>query len=46
MYVYELNNVKREASRHYSNKRRNKLKAKIDEFETQSKTKIINDMYK
>jgi len=45
MYVYKLNNVRREASRHYRNKRRNKLKARIDELETQCKTKIINDVY-
>jgi hypothetical protein len=44
MYVYKLNNVRLEANRNYRNKRRNKLKAKIDELETQSKTKINNDV--
>jgi len=45
MYAYKLNNVRHEANRHYRNKRRNKLKTKIYEIETQSETKIINDVY-
>ena len=50
LYVYKLNHVRREVSRHYRNKRRKKLKAKIDEFEAQSKTKLsmmcTNDLEK
>jgi len=45
MHVCKLNSVRREAIRHYRNKRRNKLKGKIDKLETQSKTQIINDVY-
>ena len=39
--VHNLNNVRREASRHFKNKKREYLKAKINELETNSKTKNI-----
>jgi len=38
--VDNLNNVKREASTHFSNKKREYLKAKIEERESNSKPKI------
>ena len=41
-----LNSVKREASRHYRNKKKEYLKAKIDELETNSKTNNISDLYR
>jgi len=37
--VYNLNSVRREASRHIRNKKKEYLKAKIDELETNSKIK-------
>ena len=40
-----LNNVKFVASRHYRNKKKEYLKAKIDELETNSKTKNIRDLF-
>jgi len=39
--VDNLNNVRREASRHFRNKKKEYLKAKIDELETNSKIKKI-----
>jgi hypothetical protein len=42
--VDNLNNVGREASRHFRNKKKEYLKAKIKELETNSKIKIINDL--
>jgi hypothetical protein len=38
-----LNNVRCEASRHFRNKKKKYLKAKIDEFETNSKIKNIRE---
>jgi len=43
--VDNLNNVTSEATRHFRNKKKEYLKAKIDEFETKSKIKNITDMY-
>jgi hypothetical protein len=40
-----LHNVKREASRHFRNKKKEYLKAKINELETNSKNKNIRDLY-
>ena len=37
--VYNLNSVSREASRHFRNKKKEYLKAKIDEHQTNSKIK-------
>jgi len=42
--VDNLNNVRREASRHFRNKRKEYLRAKIEELETKSKTNIT-DLY-
>jgi len=39
--VYNLNNVRRDASRHFRNKKKAYLKAKIEELETNSKIKNI-----
>ena len=44
--VDNLNNVKREATRHIRNKRKEYLKAKIDELETNGKFKNIKDLYR
>jgi hypothetical protein len=44
--VDNLNKVRREASRHFRNKKEEYLKAKIDEFETNSKLKNIRDLYR
>jgi hypothetical protein len=38
--VENLNNVRRDASRHFMNKKKAYLKAKIEEHETKSKIKI------
>jgi hypothetical protein len=40
-----LNNVRREASRYFRNKRREYLKHKINELATNSKNKNIIDLY-
>ena len=42
--VDNLNNVRREASRHFRNKRKEYLKDRIDELETNSKIKNIRDL--
>jgi len=39
--VDNLNNVRREASRHFRNKKKEYLIAKIEELETNSKIKIL-----
>ena len=39
-----LNNVRREASRHIRNKKKKYLKTKISELETNSKTKNVRDL--
>ena len=41
-----LNNVRREASRHSRNKKKEYVKAKIEELETKSKIKNIRDLYR
>ena len=38
-------NVRREASRHFRNKEKEYLKAKIDELETNTTIKNIRDLY-
>ena len=43
--VDNLNNVKHEATRHIRNKKKEYLKCKIDELETNSKFKNIRDLY-
>jgi len=43
--VDNLNNARCEASRHFRNKKKAYLKAKIEEFETNSKIKNIRDLY-
>jgi hypothetical protein len=44
--VDNLNNVRREASRHFRNKLKECLKAKINDLETNSKNKNIRDLYR
>ena len=44
--VDNLHNVRREASRHFRNKKKKYLKAKIEELETISKIKNIRDLYR
>jgi hypothetical protein len=41
-----LNNIRREASEHFRNKKREYLKNKINEIELNNKNKNIRDMYK
>jgi hypothetical protein len=41
-----LNNVSHESSRHFRNKKKEILKAKIDELETKSQFKNIGDLYR
>ena len=41
-----LNNVRREASRHFTNKKKEYLKAQNDEPESNTKIKNIRDLYK
>jgi hypothetical protein len=41
-----LNNVRREASRHFRNENRKYLKDKINELTTNSKNKNISDLYR
>jgi hypothetical protein len=41
-----LSNVKREASRHFRNKKREYMKDKINELESNSKNKNIRDLYR
>jgi len=41
-----LNNVRREVSRHFRNKKKAYLRAKIDELETNSKIQNIRDFYR
>jgi len=43
--VNNLNYVRREDSRHFRNKNKAYLKAKIEELETNSKTKNIKELY-
>ena len=44
--VDNLSNVRREASRHFRNKKKAYLKAKIEDLETNSKIKNIRDFYR
>jgi hypothetical protein len=44
--VENLNNVRREASRHVRNKKMENLKDKINELATNSKNKNIRDLYR
>jgi len=44
--VDNLNNVRRDARRHFMNKKKAYLKAKIEELETNSKINNIMDLYK
>jgi hypothetical protein len=44
--VNNLHNVRREASRHLKNKKREYLKGKITDIELNSKNKNIRDRYK
>ena len=44
--VDNLNNVRCDTSRHFRNKRKEYLKAKIDELETNSKVKTIRDLFR
>ena len=41
-----LNNVRREASRHFRNKKKEHLKTKIDKLETNSEIKNMTDLYR
>jgi hypothetical protein len=41
-----LSNVRREASRHFRNKKREYLKDRINEIELNSKNKNIRDLYR
>jgi len=41
-----LNNVRSEISRHFRNKKRAYLRAKIEELETNSKIQNIRDLYR
>jgi len=41
-----LNNVRCEVSRHFKNKNKEYLKAKINELETYNKIKNIRDLYR
>jgi hypothetical protein len=44
--VNTLNNVKRDVSRHFRNKKKSYLKAKIEELEANSKIYNIRDLYR
>jgi len=44
--IENLNNVRRDASRHFRNKEKAYLKAKIEELETNNKIKNIRDLYR
>ena len=44
--VANLNNVRREANRHFRSKKKAYLKAKIEDLETNSKIKNIRDLYR
>ena len=44
--VDNLNNVRREVSRHFRNKQKAYLRAKIEELETNSKIQNIRDLYR
>ena len=44
--INNVNNVRREASRHFRNKTMKYLKAKIEQLENSSKIKNIRDLYR
>ena len=44
--VDNLNNVRHEASRHCRNKKKENLKARIEDLDTDSKIKNIRDLYR
>ena len=44
--VDKMNDVRRDASRHFRNKKKAYLKAKIEEHETNSKIQNIRDLYR
>jgi len=44
--IENLNNVRRDASRHFRNKKKAYLKAKIEKLETNSKIKNVRDLYR
>jgi len=44
--VDNMNNVRRNASRHFRNKEKAYLKAKIEELETNSKVNNVRDLYR
>ena len=44
--VDNLNNLRCEDSRHFRNKKKERLNAQIDELETNSKTKNIRNLYR
>src|SRR5215469_18933235 len=44
--VDNLNNIRRDASRHFRNKKKACLKAKIEKLETNSKVKNVRDLYR
>jgi len=44
--VDSLNNIRREVSRHFRNKNKAYMRAKIEEIETNSKIKNIRDLYR
>jgi len=44
--VHNLNNVRREVSRHFRNKKKAYLRAKIEKLEINSKIKNIRDLYR
>ena len=44
--VDNMNNVRPDASRHFRNKKKAYLRAKIEELETNSKNKNIRDLYR
>jgi len=44
--VDNLNNVRREVSRHFRNKKKAYMRARIEELETNSKNKYISDLYR
>jgi hypothetical protein len=44
--VDTLNNERPEAGRHFRNKKKESLKAKIDELETNSKIIFVRDLYR
>jgi len=44
--VDKLNKVRREVSRHFRNKKKAYLRAKIEELETNNKIQNIRDLYR